>query len=533
MLIMNKINKTVTTTTGKELPKTSCVRFRVSGEYVYYEKNVTCFKIINENGAIKNGRDWQWHRIDNGLIAFDVDNKQWDLVSRLQYKSNIVRGIYDESKNLGYFTTNIHTTVYLKDRLSTSSFIACINAELAEKLGYFDLNYDGFYYLKSNLSKADLHHIEKDKVKASYRFDNVIAKSTNDYGADENNNAFINILKYYTSDKNNIVITPDDYYLSTFVKGFTFGAEFETSTGFIPEKYCYKYGVMPLRDGSIGGYEYTTIPLCADKGVATLRNLCNVLTKRTNINNNCSFHLHIGGYERTSDSIVALYKLILQIQDELFLMFPAYQQDKPRWLGTSKNYCKKLPELNFTGNVEEDLNEIFMFLTAPEMDGHEINWEEAKEISSKWNLNTYKHPLDPSGNQKWNIKSRYYHINLVPFIFSKKHTVEFRLHTPTTNFTKVINWLFICTAILKFAKFNQQELIKGTVFTLKDVLDIYSVKNNIEGVNLSTYLNKYHHDRKSYYMQCLKNGDLYGTELTDDKKYKFESKTKIDEYVKA
>jgi hypothetical protein len=529
---MNKQVKTVTTFNGKELPKTSCVRFNIGGNYFYYEKNVTCFKIQNENGTIKKGKDWQWNRIDNGKIAYDVDNKCWELISRLQYRYNIVQGIFDESMSLGYFTPDIHTTVYIKDTLTTSKYTACISAELAEKLGYFDLNYDGFYYKKSNLSSGDLKHIETNKPKSSYRFDTSIAHSTGAYGANEGNRAFVNILKHYTSDKNTILITPDDYYLSSFIKGFTFGAEFETSTGFIPEKYCYKYGVMPLRDGSIGGYEYTTIPLCADKGVATLRNLCTVLTKRANIDAGCSFHLHLGGYERTPESIVALYKLIYLIQDELFLMFPAYQQDKPKYLGTSKNYCKKLPQLEFTNSVDTDLNEIFMFLTAPEDENHDIDWERAKSIDSKWNLNTYMHPADPSGQSKWNIKSRYYHVNLVPFIFSKKHTVEFRLHTPTTNFTKVINWLFICTAILKFASKYKNSLINGDTYTLQDVLNIYGEKNGIEGVSMSNYLTKYHHDRKSYFMQCLKNSDIYGNEITHDKTYKFESKTKIDEYIR-
>jgi hypothetical protein len=531
MINMNKKVKEVTTIDGKIVDRNDAVRFLIDGKYVYYQKNVTCFKIQNLDGVIKNDKDWQWHRIDNGLISYDADENKWDLISRLNHKYNCVKGIYDETKNIGYFTANIHKTVYLKDDFKTSKYIACINAELAEKLGYFDLNYDGFYYLKSALSVDELKYITNNKPqKAEYKFDGVLKSSVNKYGADDTNVAFIKILKHYSS--NNINILHEDFILSNFIKEFTFGAEFETNTGFIPEKYCYKYGVIPLRDGSIGGYEYTTIPLFGNKGVATLRNLCNILTKRTTIDYNCSFHLHLGGYDRTSESIVALYKLILQIQDEIFLMFPAYQQNKPKYLGTSKNYCKKLPELGFTGNIKDDLNEIFMFLTAPEDDNHCIDWERSKSIDSKWNLNTYVHPLDTSGQSKWNIKSRYYHINLVPFVFSKKHTVEFRLHTPTTNFTKVINWLLICSAILKFAKINQTELLENKLFTLTDVLNVYKNKNTPEGINMSEYLVKYHHDRKSYFMQCLKNNDIYGTELTQDKTYKFESKTKIDEYIR-
>ena len=543
MLDMKKTTRLVTTFDGKSLPSNLCVKFK---DGTYYERGVTCFKIQNLDDTIKNGRDWQWHRIDNGLIAFNADSGEWDLITRLQQKRNIVKGIYNDKGDKGYFTFDVHKTVHLReDGLGTSSYTPCINYEVANALGYEDINYDGFYYDTSKLSKKELKDVVSRKPKAKYQFDDTIENSTKAYGANEGNKAFIKILKHYNSTDNNIDITSNDSYLSSFVREFTIGAEFETASGFVPERYCYKYGIMPLRDGSIGGYEYTTIPLFGEKGIATLRGICNVLTKRTTLNANCSFHLHLGGYEKTPESIVALYKLILMIQDDLVDMFPQYKSNGPAYLGTEKNYCKKLPQLELLDSlifVDKDdtydtrvinggLNEIFKFLTAPERGDHSIDWDRATPMGKGYNLNAHTHPLDPGNQAKWNIKARYYIISLIPFIFSSKQTVEFRLHTASNNKTKVMNWLFICAAILKFAKKHQKEILSHTKFNLENVLNVYGEKMGQDGMAMSDYLIKYFKDRKSYFIQCAKNGDPFGGDLENDATYKFESKTKIDRYV--
>jgi hypothetical protein len=39
---------------------------------------------------------------------------------------------------------------------------------------------------------------------------------------------------------------------------YTFGLEFETAGGFIPQHQLYELGLIPLRDGSIKGIEFTS-----------------------------------------------------------------------------------------------------------------------------------------------------------------------------------------------------------------------------------------------------------------------------------
>ena len=42
---------------------------------------------------------------------------------------------------------------------------------------------------------------------------------------------------------------------------YTFGIEFETAGGFLPQHRLYELGLIPLRDGSITGIEFATVVL--------------------------------------------------------------------------------------------------------------------------------------------------------------------------------------------------------------------------------------------------------------------------------
>ena len=55
------------------------------------------------------------------------------------------------------------------------------------------------------------------------------------------------------------------YPLAKYLK-YTFGLEFETSQGYVPEDVCYRDGLIPLRDGSITGPEYSTVVLKGGEG---------------------------------------------------------------------------------------------------------------------------------------------------------------------------------------------------------------------------------------------------------------------------
>lgn len=108
--------------------------------------------------------------------------------------------------------------------------------------------------------------------------------------------------------------------------------------------------------------------------------------------------------------------------------------------------------------------------------------------------------------------------------FSDRKTMEFRLHSATTNGQKMINWLFICNAILKYAeKYPKQILSNGDPISLDSILDYYSTHfKTKEATFLSNYLKAYVANRKEYFLNDRKKGDLESKkEMTGDKDFVF------------
>lgn len=103
-------------------------------------------------------------------------------------------------------------------------------------------------------------------------------------------------------------------------------------------------------------------------------------------------------------------------------------------------------------------------------------------------------------------------INLIPLAFGNRGTVEFRCHTSTFNKDKIINWIFICNAICKFA-FNNRAIIsrEGTNVSLDGIInDSYSGE-------LSNYLLSYINYRKQLMLDHSKKGDNIGDlDITHD-----------------
>jgi len=114
----------------------------------------------------------------------------------------------------------------------------------------------------------------------------------------------------------------------------------------------------------------------------------------------------------------------------------------------------------------------------------------------------------------------YLWVNLVPYIFSKRGTIEFRIHTATTNPTKLINWLFICSGIINFVKdyafsYTLESLKK---ISLKNILRVVYGKHP----QLCDYLDKYIDFRVLYMKQSEESGDEIGNiEIMNDLNFQF------------
>lgn len=307
-------------------------------------------------------------------------------------------------------------------------------------------------------------------------------------------------VKQVISDK----ITMNKKKLYKLISPFSFGLEIETSSGAIPDRYVWETGFIPLRDGSIGAHEYVSVPFFNEIGFKAMEDIGNVTIRNCNINKFCSFHVHLGNFSLTKKETIAFYKLCFRIQQELFDFVPPYKRDetyfaaKTQGNGQAKDHCKPLRGLHLTPNMSEDekYNKIVNFVTPP---GYN------------------------NGAQKWNKKSRYFWVNLLPFMTNGK-TIEFRLHEPTLNYQKMILWLLICAAIIKYSKKNVNSILKeDTKIMLTDIFSVY--EDTEYGKKISSFLIDYINYRTENFMNLFAIGG-YADEsfLSGDKEFKYEEK---------
>jgi len=108
--------------------------------------------------------------------------------------------------------------------------------------------------------------------------------------------------------------------------------------------------------------------------------------------------------------------------------------------------------------------------------------------------------------------------------FSDRKTIEFRMHHATLNHHKMIPWLFICNAIVRYAENNAQSILKsGDPIALTEIADFYGNLHKTKDAKfLSSYLKAYIASRKAYFEKDRQNGDYQSlTELAQDNKFTF------------
>lgn len=233
---------------------------------------------------------------------------------------------------------------------------------------------------------------------------------------------------------------------------YTFGIEFETSVGCIPEPICFRDGLIPLRDGSITGPEYSTVVMGGSKGINLLYQQLETLRKYTHFNKECALHMHLGGYPVDRAFIFTLYSLCYHLESDFIKMTNRDVFNTSRYKATGKDYCNPLDEF-------ANFKDMFEGLVRLEFTGDLYG----------------SHPDDVDRNQKWHIHSRYKCVNFINMLcYKSPKTVEFRFLRPTYNFTKIYTWLLLFTAILKFAESFTKK------FGECSVNDIYKKANGAE-----------------------------------------------------
>lgn len=272
---------------------------------------------------------------------------------------------------------------------------------------------------------------------------------------------------------------------------YTFGLEFETAGGLIPQHKLYELGLIPLRDGSITGIEFSTVVLQGNEGLNLLKQQMKLLDTFTIFDKDCSLHIHLGGFPLRGDVLLAVNNIFFNSDircyvPELTFSTHMYKSNK------EKNYCAY--------NVKYETFEM--------MYRHLVERDFYGDFKQP-------HPKDVSGTRKWNVKSRYQAVNFVNALcYDSPKTIEYRILRPTYNFDKILGWLFIYAAIIKYAEQNKTKVSQN----YRSRITLEHIVKSVYSQELATILCQF-----LKMLECVVRaqhavGDLFGMRVDIDDK---------------
>ena len=242
---------------------------------------------------------------------------------------------------------------------------------------------------------------------------------------------------------------------------YTFGLEFETAGGYLPQHRLYELGLIPLRDGSITGIEFSTVVLQGNMGLNLLKQQIENLAEHTIFDKDCSLHVHFGNF--TLDGQLLLIVNNLFTNSDINRYVPALTFATHMYkTNTEKNYCEYNTRFR-------SFDEMYYNLVGRNFYGDY----------------TQPHPRDVQGLRKWNVKSRYKAVNFINALcYQGPKTIEYRMMRPTYNFDKILGWLFIYAAFIKYAELKYQ---KDSIYYRTSV-DIETVIRSVYSPELANIL---------------------------------------------
>lgn len=356
---------------------------------------------------------------------------------------------------------------------------------------YFDI------YIEKELTDNIQTYISlKDYYKGTERFVNNFGYK---YSLSDFSSLFLSKIDNISNDL--IKENYNNKIIKSLLADYSFGIELETNSGFLPMSTLIQTGFIPLRDGSINGYEYTSIPLSGMNGITKIENFTKEAKVNCSIDKFCSMHLHIGNHNFNKKELVAYYILMYQIQNEIFDFVPPYKRSEKYFASKKevKDHCKPLKSLGL-------LNPL-------------------KKLSIAESYSIIRNFVIPEGmdlqSPKWNNFSRYFFINLLPY-FKKKHldnensgTIEIRIHEPTLSFEKILLWLIMNISFINYVKENSNKILLKNKISLFDIID-----NQIKNIDLKNIIIEYIESRELRFLNEFVNGN-YNEEsyLHEDKTY--------------
>ena len=168
-----------------------------------------------------------------------------------------------------------------------------------------------------------------------------------------------------------------------------------------------------VSDSSIqggNGNEIVSPVLTGLDGIEQVKKVCIALNRAgAKVNKSCGFHLHLGVQDYQINDFKNLVNSFAHLEKE----FDKIQPESRR--GNNNSYCKNLTSIG--RNLTEKIN------------------------------------ATNSINELVNVfGGRYFKLNLQSF--NRYGTVEFRHHSGTTTFSKIKNWILICSRLVDYAKQN-------------------------------------------------------------------------------
>lgn len=433
--------------------------------------------------------------ISNGPLS----KVQWNYTKKIYTTdlNGLVYGWVDNNGTLGYFESNPAEMLQVTEN---GKVFFAMNEKCILKNFEYDFN-DGLYKHKLNVAYPEPY--VSDRRKPTYG-----SLSTEYYGFGEDpNTKFVKEVSDMYEEKN-----IEEHVFDKYFHNKTIGLEIETDGGWLPERYYYQYGALPLKDGSIYGTEITTFPY-NKKYIGKIGGLLQKCSEYTVCSFNNSLHVNIGNIRNDANFRVALWMLYCRLQSEIESILPPYKRDAQYLTekrGRGKDHCKLQEPLGLLKRYHNPEIEI------PLAD---------KTIRTFLNEGNPGNSYVRQDNAKWEQRSRYYALNMMPAYFAKAGQaprIEFRVHSGTVNPIKTICWTLICVAITKFAEDNYGKIFKGDdKILLEDVLQYSFIDGTPEGAFLYKYVMDYVNYRAALHTTAITQNNVYGDEFSTDRQMTF------------
>jgi hypothetical protein len=218
---------------------------------------------------------------------------------------------------------------------------------------------------------------------------------------------------------------------------FRYGIELETSNHIHQrgrDDLQGRFNCGIVGDGSISGDEYNSPILGGTHVEGWVDEICRYLAKeQQKVDTRCGYHLHISLKEKTDDKAEEI--------EQLKRILKAYKYFEPVLYGMlppsrrAGKWCSPVGlSYEEIENIHDERSIMRYYYRAKRLDGKKID-----DIKSS------------KGNE-----FRYYNLNLHSYFY--RGSIEIRSHSGTLNPTKIKNWIYINTIIIKSAINNSLQI---------------------------------------------------------------------------